>query len=222
LSQKNGTSASNIQRILGLGSYNSAWAWLHKIRRAMVKLDREPLSGDVEIDETQFGETTNDKRGRGTDQMKLIIAVELKFKSLGRIRIRIIKDFSSGSLHPFIKENIARGSKLITDDWNGYSGIEKYNYIRDIHKSKKDDTEMQHVHLVISLLKRWILGTQQGSYSNKYFDYYLDEFVFRFNQRKSKDRGLLFYRLMQVATQKEFTSVKEIKKELTPTRNSST
>jgi len=211
IGQKNGTNAIAIQDILGLGSYNSAWSWLHKIRRAMVKIDRAKLNGDVEVDETQFGKTTNNKRGRGTNQLKLIVGVELRYKALGRIRIEIIEDFSSLSLHPFIKENIDIGSNIITDDWNGYNGIEKCGYTREIHESSEET--LQHVHLIISLLKRWILGTLHGSYSDKYFEYYLDEFVFRFNRRKSKDRGLLFYRLLEVAVNKLPTTVNEIKNE---------
>lgn len=211
--QKNGTNATSIKSILSLGSYRSAWLWLHKIRRAMIRLDREKLNGNVEVDETQFGKTTNNKRGRGTNQLKLIVAVELRYKSLGKIRIKTIEDFSSYSLQPFILSNIEKGSNIITDDWNGYNGIEKEGYTREIHESKNADTELQHVHLIISLLKRWILGTLHGSYSDKYFDYYLEEFVFRFNRRKSKDRGLLFYRLMEVAVNKFPTTLDEIKDE---------
>jgi transposase-like protein/predicted RNA-binding Zn-ribbon protein involved in translation (DUF1610 family) len=222
LSQKNGSSALNIMRILGLGSYKSAWTWLHKLRRAMVRLDREKLNGNVEIDEAQFGKTKNSKTGRGTDQTKLVIAVEVREKLLGRIRISEINDFSSDSLILFIKENVEIGSTVITDDWNGYNGIEKYGFTRDIQVTKDDSNPLPHVHLIISLLKRWILGTLHGSYNNKYLEYYLDEFVFRFNRRNSKDRGLLFYRLMEIAVSKEPITLNAIKeKEPTLTKDSS-
>ena len=214
VSQKNGSNAMNIQRILGLGSYNTAWSWLHKLRQAMISLDIKKLSGKVEVDETLIGGpgTGERKRGRGTKKLLIAVAVEIN-KGLGRIRMRYIKDASADSLHSFIQNNVAKASNLRTDDWKGYYGIEDKGYSREVHKSKKDDDELEHVHLVASLLKRWLIGTLQGSYSPKYIDSYLDEFVFRFNRRNSKDRGLLFYRLMETAVKKPPTTTETIKKE---------
>lgn len=229
VSQKNGSNAMNIQRILGLGSYNTAWAWLQKLRRSMVRLDSPKLSGTVEVDETLVGGPGSGerKRGRGSNKLLVVIGAEIKTTiveeektkiEIGRIKMQYIEDASSDSLHPFIQENIDTGSTLITDDWNGYCGIETKGYFREIHKSKKDDDELEHIHLIASLLKRWLLGTMQGSFSKKYIDYYLDEFAFRFNRRKSKDRGLLFYRLMEIAISRPSTTIKEIKKEQVPTK----
>ena len=211
--QKNGTNAMTIQSVLGLGSYNSAWAWSHKIRRSMVRLEAPKLSGTVEIDEGFLGgKTTGGKRGRGTTRPIVIVGIEQKEKKqLGRAKIRYISDSGHVNLHNFIKENVESGSTIITDDWNGYNGIEEYGYKRIIQKPVDDEEELPHVHLIISLLKRWLLGTMQGSYSRKYLPYYLDEYVFRFNRRKSKHRGLLFYRLMEIAVNKPPTTLKEIK-----------
>ena len=211
--QKNGTNALTIQSILGLGSYNSAWTWLHKIRRSMIRLESPKLSGTIEVDEGFLGgKTTGGKRGRGTTRPMIITGVELKeHGQLGRIKMIPINDASSNSLHPFVENNIEQGSKIITDDWNGYNGIEGKGYIREVQHLNEGDEELPHVHLIISLLKRWLLGTMQGSYSKKYLEYYLDEYVFRFNRRKSKHRGLLFYRFMEIAVTRPPTTMKEIK-----------
>ena len=208
--QKNGTNAKDVQRILGLGSYNSAWLWLHKIRTAMVRLETEKLSGIIEIDEAFLGKSIPGKRGRGAKEIKVVVAVELGDKKLGRIRIKHIKDCSSATLHEFIKDKVEKGSKIITDDWNGYKGIEKEGYIHEVIQMETNE-ELPHVHLVISLLKRWLLGTMHGSYSKKYFSSYLNEFVFRFNRRTSKKRGLLFYRLMETAVKKPPLTLEKLK-----------
>jgi len=215
VSQKNGSNAMNIQRILGLGSYNTAWAWLQKLRRSMVRMDVSKLSGTVEVDESYLGcAQKGGKRGRGSEnKIPLIVGVELppNSKELGRIRLRKIPNCGAFPLENFVIDNVEKGSTVITDGWNGYSKLESKGYKRIIEEVEEDQEELQHVHLIISLLKRWLLGTMQGSFSEKYIDYYLDEFVFRFNRRKSKDRGLLFYRLMEIAVSRPPTTVNEIK-----------
>jgi len=197
--QKYGANALGLKRMLGLGSYNTAWQWLHKLRRAMVRPDRDSLSGVVEVDETYVGGKKHGKRGRGADgKMIVMVAVEDKGDAgIGRIRLRYVSDASAENLHPFIKDTIRKGSRVRTDDWLGYEGIEKKGYSRTIVQSK----DMKLAHLVIGLLKRWILGTYQGSVKPSHFAYYLDEFTFRFNRRSSKARGMLFFRLIQQAMQ---------------------
>lgn len=202
--QKNGASAQGLQQVLGLKSYKTAWAWLHKIRTAMVVSDRRKLSGTVETDETYLGGSEKGgKRGRGSENKAIVaIAVEVQGKLLGRIRMNIIDDVTSGSLRGFIKETIELGATLITDAWNGYSGIETEGYSREIinqSNAENDEEMLPHVHMIVSLLKRWLLGTHQGAVSRKHLQAYLDEFVFRFNRRKSAKRGLLFYRLLENA-----------------------
>jgi len=195
--QKYGANALGLKRILGLGSYNTAWQWLHKLRRAMVCPNREKLNGLVEVDETYLGGKKSGKRGRGAEGKALIaVAVEDKGKrGLGRIRLQHIEDASGKSLERFISEVIESGAIIRTDDWNGYNGINKMEYEHIIEISK----EMQLTHLVISLLKRWLLGTYQGAVRPTHLSYYLDEFTFRFNRRTSRSRGKLFYRLVQQA-----------------------
>lgn len=214
-SQKNGASALGIQKILGLGSYHTAWGWLHKLRRAMIRPGRDRLNGRIEVDEACIGAPeTGGKRGRGTENKALtVIAVEvIDNKKIGRIRMSIIDNASSENLHPFVEEVVEIGSTLITDGWSGYNGLSKKGYTQEIQKAKiiDDEKALPHVHIVISLLKRWLLGTLQGSWSKEYIAYYLDEFTFRFNRRESKSRGKLFYRLLQNAVQLEPTTYNDI------------
>jgi transposase-like protein/DNA-directed RNA polymerase subunit RPC12/RpoP len=204
-SQKNGTSALGLQRILGLGSYRTAWTWLHKLRRAMVRPGRDKLHGLVEVDEAYIGAPgKGGKRGRGADNKVLVvIAVEINDNTIGRIRMGIIDSASSENLHDFIETTVEKGSTIITDGWRGYNGLSGKGYLQKTkqHKNNDGETLLPHVHTVISLLKRWLLGTLQGSFSKEHIAYYLDEYTFRFNRRKSKSRGMLFYRLLQNAVQ---------------------
>ena len=205
--QKNGASALGLQQVLGLKSHQTAWTWLHKIRKAMVNPNRSKLTGTVEIDETYIGGEAIGKHGRGAENKVLVaIAAELDGKKLGRCRMSIIPDASADSLYPFIESNVDKCSNLITDGWSGYNGIEKLDYSRDIYiqkNAKEDDQLLPHIHTIISLLKRWLLGTHQGAVERKHLQSYLDEYVFRFNRRKSAQRGLLFYRLLESAMHTE-------------------
>lgn len=199
-SQKFGTNALGIQRILGLGSYRTAWIWLHKLRRAMIRPGRERLSGIVYADETYTGGKKSGKRGRGAEGKALIfVAVESKDKGIGRIRLKRISDASAQSLEPAIKESVEPGTTIYTDDWNGYNGVSKIGYKHEIvRQSSEVGTDLlPKVNRVVSLLKRWLLGTYQGAVCFSYLDYYLDEFTFRFNRRTSGSRGKIFYRLIQ-------------------------
>ena len=201
-SQKNGASALGLQRVLGLGSYETAWSWLHKIRRAMVSPGRDNLSGYVEVDDAYLGGEHEGKRGRGSENKVLVvIAVEVKNNKIGRIRISRIINASGDCLLTFVKESVEKGSTVNTDGWQGYSGLSKEGYTHEvtIAKHTKKSELLPHVHLIISLLKRWLMGTHQGAVSDKHLDYYLDEYTFRFNRRSSHYRGKLFYRLIQNA-----------------------
>lgn len=203
-SQKNGASALGLQRVLGLGSYKTAWTWLHKFRRAMVRPGRDRLTGRVEVDETYFGGLEEGVRGRQTERKSLIvIAAQEDGPGIGRIRMKRIPDASADSLMEFVKEAIEPGHTVHTDGWAGYDPLEGIGYGHDITflKGKKESASelMPRVHRIASLLKRWILGTHQGAVSHEHLEYYLDEFTFRFNRRRSRNRGKLFYRLVQQA-----------------------
>jgi transposase-like protein/ribosomal protein L40E len=204
-SQKNGASALGLQRVLGLGSYLTAWTWLHKLRRAMVRPGRDRLDGRVEVDETLLGGVSEGPRGRGSEGKALIvIAAQEDGKGVGRIRMAQIASASSVNLHGFIEQVIEPGATVHTDGWHGYSGIGNKNYRHEATvlsgRGKNAAAELlPRIHIVASLLKRWLMGTHQGAVSFKHLDYYLDEFTFRFNRRKSGSRGKLFYRLMEQA-----------------------
>jgi transposase-like protein len=202
--QKNGVSALGLQRVLGLKSYETAWTWLHKLRRAMVRPGRELLDGRIEVDEGYVGGPEEGLPGRlNLEKTLVVVAVQEDGKGIGRIRMRQISDASADSLMPFIRDSIAPGSIVHTDGWLGYSPLESNGFrheVTHLKGNKKTASELlPRVHLVISHLKRWLLGTHQGAVSHKHLDYYLDEFTFRFNRRRSKSRGKLFYRLAQQA-----------------------
>lgn len=202
-SQKNGASALGVQRVLGFGSYQTAWTVLHKLRRAMVRPGRDKLTGRVEVDETQVGRPGYKGRGSPTKTL-IVIAAQEEGKGIGRIRMARIPDGSAEHLHGFIQSAIAQGSCVHTDGWKPYQGLGSLGYEHDITKLKGQPLnaateELPRVHRVASLLKRWLLGTHQGAIAPEHLDYYLDEFTFRFNRRTSASRGKLFYRLIQQA-----------------------
>ena len=214
--QKLGGSALGMQRILGLGSYQTAWTWLHKMRRAMVRPGRDQLAGRVEVDEMYVGGNEEDVRGRQTETKAIVaIAIEvLEPRGLGRVRLRRVADVSGASLIPFVCGVVAPGSVVHTDGWRGYNqlGRHGYRHKRSILASSDDPAHvvMPAVHRVASLLKRWLLGTHQGAVSAKHLNYYLDEFTFRFNRRTSRARGLLFYRLVAQAVQVDPVHYKQL------------
>lgn len=206
--QKTGGSAKGLQRLLGLGSYQTAWAWLQKLRRAMVRAGREALEGPVEVDDAFIGGEETGVRGRQTfKKAKIVVAVEIKSESrprTGRVRLKHVRDFSARSLVPFVVENVAKGAHVITDGWEGYNPLAKRGFdheVRFVGGSREAATELlQHVHRAIALLKRWLLGTHQGAVRLKHLQHYLDEFAFRLNRRKSRHVGKIFYRLVQGAS----------------------
>jgi transposase-like protein len=206
-SQKYGANALGLQGDLGLKSYQTAWAWLHKFRRAMVRPGRDRLGGIVEVDEAYVGGVEEGGRGRRTES-KAIVAVAVEIvdeKRLGRARMQVIPDVSAASLGPFVKSAITPGATVITDAWSGYTDVALLAYDHLV-LNQSASSDPAHVllpgpHRVISLVKRWLLGTYQGAVAVAQLPYYLDEFIFRFNRRGSRARGLLFYRLLEQACQ---------------------
>jgi transposase-like protein len=201
---KNGLSAKTLERTLGT-SYRTAWAMLQRYRVAMVRSERERLSGAVEVDEALVGGVEREgKRGRGTSKSIVVIAVEVKEpKGFGRVRMRHIPDASGARLVPFVCDVVAPGAVVHTDGWGGYTDLPKsgYTHQKTVLSSSGDPAHvsMPGVHRVASLLKRWILGTHQGSVAAAHLQSYLEEFTFRFNRRTSRSRGLVFRRLLEQA-----------------------
>ena len=206
-SQKNGASALGLQRVLGLGSYQTAWTRLHQLRRARVRPGREQLTGRVEVDETLVGGVTPGQKGRGIpSKASVVIAAEERGEGIGRIRLARIPAGSARHLHRFIQGAIGQGSRVHTDGWKPDQGLELLGYAHAVSRLKGQEKSaatklLPRVHRVAALLKRWLLGTHQGAISPAHLDYYLDEFTFRFNRRTAASRGKLFYRLAQQAVQ---------------------
>ena len=204
-SQKTGASALGVQRVLGLGSYKTAWTVLHKLRRAMVRPGRDRLAGRIEVDETYLGGPKEGADGRGTENALVVVAAQMDGKRIGRIRMRRVPDASGPSLLGFIADSIEPGSLIHTDGGESYTALPQKGYRHEVSKLRgKSGLAIEllpRVHLVVSLLKRWLLGTLHGRFSLEHLDYYLDEFTFRFNRRTSASRGKLFYRLLQQAVQ---------------------
>jgi len=214
VNQKQGVSALGLQRVLGLGSYQTAWAWRHKLRRAMVLPGRELLSGVVEVDETYVGARHTSVGGRSLGHKTIVVIAVEGDEAPERVRMRRIVNVKRDTLADFVLDHVARGSEVRTDAWIGYDEIGRYRFDHVVtNMSSSGDpahVALPHVHLVASLLKRWILGTHQGAISHAQLDYYLDEFTFRFNRRRARHRGLLFYRLLEGALAAEPHPYKEL------------
>ena len=201
---KNGMSAKTLECTIGT-TYRVAWVMLQRFRVAMVDVTRRPLSGSIEVDETLIGGVKRcGKRGRGATKSIVAIAIEvLEPKGFGRIRMRHVPDASGASLLPFVCDNAVPGSVIHTDGWRGYNGLLERGFIHTVTvQSTSDDpahVSMPGVHRVAGLLKRWILGTHQGSVTPEHLQSYLEEFTFRFNRRTSGSRGLVFRRLLEKA-----------------------
>ena len=214
VNQKNGVSALGLQKAMGLGSYHTAWEWLHKLRRAMARPGREKLSGVVEADETFVGGARSGKHGRGTEGKTLVfIAAEEAPGGIGRIRLTILENASGKSLLRAVSRTIEPGSTVRSDGWRGYNILPAHGYVHlpILNKDNVSGDATPRAHRIASLLKRWWLGTHQGAISPQHLAYYLDEFTFRFNRRTSRSRGKLFYRLIEQAVQIDPAPAKSFK-----------
>ena len=207
--RKDGVPALSVQRTLEIGSYQTAWAMLHRLRSVLVRPGRDRLAGTVEVDETYIGGEEPGLRGGRARGKKVLtgIAVEVRQpKGIGRCRMAVLADGSAASLHPFVTSCVEPGAKVITDAWMGYHGLAGLGYVHQRRsqraaRARGEDPGklLPAVHRVASLAKRWLLSTHQGSVDEAHLQSYLDEFVFRFNRRRARSRGLVFYRLLQLA-----------------------
>ena len=206
-SSKGGIAATELQRQLGFGSYGTAWTWLHKLRKAMVRPDREPLAGRVEADETYVGGPRPGKRGRGAAGKTLVAgaveAGQAGGRRLGRLRLAVVPDASAASLEGFLGAAVATPAAVATDGWAGYAGLAAEGYAHepiDPGASGGDAAlRLPGIHLVFGLAKRWLLGTHHGAVSPKHLPAYLDEYVFRFNRRTARSISHGFARLVEQA-----------------------
>jgi transposase-like protein len=206
---KDGISALSLKRTLEIGSYQTVWAMLHRLRSVLVRPGRDRLAGKVEVDETYIGGAEPGLPGGRAKGKKVLtgVAVEiLEPRGFGRCRLLPLADASADSLHAFVTDHVEPGSTVITDGWQGYRGLEKLGYVHDRRsqraaRSRGEDVSelLPAVHRVASLAKRWLLGTHQGSVDNAHLAGYLNEFAFRFNRRKSRSRGMVFFRVIELA-----------------------
>jgi transposase-like protein len=205
---KDGISALSLQRSLEIGSYQTAWAMLHRLRSVLMRPGRERLSGVVEVDETYIGGEEPGLRGGRAKGKKLLvgIAVErLQPRGLGRCRMAVLPDATTGTLGAFLADHVEEGSTVITDGWQAYRHATAGRYVHQRRPAagREANKTLPGVHRIASLAKRWLLGTHQGSVDDAHLPSYLDEFVFRFNRRRSRSRGLVFYRVLELAVAHE-------------------
>jgi len=189
---------------MGLGSYHTAWEWLHRMRQAMVLPGRSKLIGEVEVDETFIGGVKPGRRGRGAHgKTVVLVAVEVRGTAIGRARLQIIPDTKAATLLDIAQDLVEQGSNVVTDGLASYAGLPGRGFKHTIsrHTPATGDNLLPKAHRVIALLKRWLLGTHQGAFAHDRLQTYLDEFVFRFNRRTSSSRGLLFHRLISQCVQ---------------------
>src|SRR5919205_1083532 len=215
-SSKGGIAAAELQRQLGFGSYQTAWAWLHKLRKAMVRPDREPRAGRVEADETYVGGPRPGKRGRGAAGKTLVAgaveAGQAEGRRLGRLRLAVVPDASAASLEGFLGAAVATPAAVATDGWGGCAGLPPKGYAHEPVELGGGDAALRlpGIHLVFGLAKRWLLGTHHGAVSRKHLPAYLDEYVFRFNRRTAKRISHGFARLVEQAVRTKPTSYRDL------------
>ena len=210
--QKYGASALGLQRVLGLGSYRTAWALLHKLRRAMVRPGRDRLQGLVELDEIYIG-GWRPLATKYANKAAVMVAVEVVDDKIGRIRLLRMADRSAPSLRAAVVQLIEPGATVRTDAARGYRQLKGYVHAPVPWGEANQKNTLPLVNRVTALLKRWLLGTHQGSTDHSYLEYYLDEFTLRFNRRTSHSRGWLFYRLLCQAVAMEPKTLKMLKEE---------
>ncbi len=184
---KRGVNAKDLQVQLGI-SYPTAWLWLQKLRRSSLNQERKKLSGNVEIDEFYLGGKKKGKQGRGSENKhKVVIAVEKKKgkkdEFIGRIRLKVVDSCSSEELTKFVKENVNKDAEIYTDKWTGYNHLGRSGYKHTAEIISDYEVEYKGLHNTVSLIKRWILGTFQGRTSKEHIQWYLEEYIFRFNRR---------------------------------------
>ena len=219
-SGKDGISAPSLKRTLEIGSYQTAWAMLHRLRSVLVRPGRERLTGRVEVDETYIGGEEPGLRGGREKGKKVLtgVAVEIKQpRGYGRCRMAPLADASSASLHSFVADHVEPGATVVTDGWSGYHGLDRHGYGHEAHsqraaRARGEDPHnlLPAVQRVAALAKRWLLGTHQGSVDAAHLPSYLNEFVFRFNRRHSRSRGMVFYRVLEFAVGHDPVRYKDI------------
>jgi transposase-like protein len=216
---KRGVSALLLQRQLALARYETAWVLLHKLRRAMVNLAREPLRGEVQVDDAWVGGPQAGLRGsrqlKGRKAVLVIVAVEKRGRATGRARMTVIPDFKSTTLTSFLRRNVAPGSTVYTDGLKSFTGLAEAGF-RHVARNQPLPTELRKgaksvvplADRAIGNLQQWLIGTYHGV-SRAQLQVYLDEFVFRHNRRRQPMAA--FQTLLGLATGRNPTPYKRIR-----------
>lgn len=207
-----GLSALQLQRQLGIDRYETAWTMLHKLRRAMVRPDRERLHDKVEVDETYVGGPEAGLRGGRElrDKTLVVGAVEVRGKASGRVRLQVVSDASGPSLSGFVKANVEPGAIVVTDGWPGYAPLSEMGYRhrpRTQRTPERAEKILPRVHRLFGNLKTWLRGTHHGV-SHQHLQAYLDEFTYRFNRRRTPMAA--FQTLLGLGTQRPPTTYNQL------------
>lgn len=207
-----GISAKQLQRQLGVGCHETAWAMLHKLRGAMVAPERDRLKGEVEIDEFFLGGHEEGlKGGRQHGKKALVgIAIEVRGQGSGRLRLQVLENSQAKTLEAFTKATTAPGAIVRTDGLPSYNGLPKLGYDhrpRKVASVKAGEELLPRVHRAVSNLKAWMHGTHRGV-SDAHLQVYLDEYVFRHNRRRTPMAS--FQTLLGLSTQHEPITYREI------------
>jgi transposase-like protein len=189
--RRTGISAKDLQRIMGFGSYKTAWTWLHKLRAALVRPEREPLGPFVQMDEALVG-------GKGGPHKELVLVAA---EADGRVRLAHAETNDKATLKRFADGQVAADARVVTDGLASYDGDSlgerRYERIVQTKAERREGDALQVCHWTISLLKRWLLGTHAGAVSPKHLQAYLDEFAFRHNRRKTNGVGRIAARVIE-------------------------
>jgi len=207
-----GLSALQLQRQLGIPRYETVWVMLHKLRRAMVRPEREPLHTEVEVDEAYVGGPEVGLRGgRELGNKALVVAaVEIRGKGSGRVRLQVVPDASGPSLTGFVKANVEAGTVVRTDGWQAYTALSGMGYRhrpRTQGDRRRGSKILPRVHRVFGNLQTWLRGTHHGV-GHKHLQVYLDEFAFRFNRRRTPQAA--FQTLLGLGAQRSPTTYQEL------------
>ena len=205
-SRKNGISAKELQRIMGFGSYKTAWSWLHKIRGSLMRPDAKPLDQGVEIDEAYVG-------SKRLGKALVLVAAERG----GRVRLALAENNDEATIKRFADTHVATSADITTDGHAAYNprslGARNHEPKAQTPKEKRENDAVQTAHWVVSLLKRWLLGTHGGAVKTRHLQSYLDEFQFRYNRRKTNGAARLTARAIERLVAEPTRTMKEIIKE---------
>ena len=210
--RRTGISAKDLQRIMGFGSYETAWSWLHKLRSAMVRSDSQPLGPFVQIDEALVG-------GKGGPNKELVLVAA---EANGRVRLAHANNNDAGTLKTFADGQIAQDANIVTDGHAGYNakslGKRPHEAVVQTKAERRENDAVQGCHWTIALLKRWLLGTHAGAVAPKHLQAYLDEFAFRHNRRKTDGVARIAARVIEQLVVRAPLTMKSLVKNTVRTR----